>query len=74
MSVGLMFLNDRIGGYASAWLSDFSATQMPDLHGKVALVTGGNTGIGKVTAVELARKGAHVIFTVRDEEKGAELP
>lgn len=33
-------------------------------------MTGSNTGIGKVTALELARKGAHVIITSRDSVKG----
>ncbi len=38
--------------------------------GKVAIVTGSNTGIGKVTVRELARKGAHVILTSRSIAKG----
>ena len=33
---------------------------IPDLTGRVAIVTGGNTGLGFVTVRELARKGAHV--------------
>jgi retinol dehydrogenase-12 len=39
------------------------------LEGKIALVTGANTGIGRVTAVELAKRGAHVILACRSEEK-----
>ena len=35
----------------------YSAAQVPDLTGKVAIVTGASTGIGKITATELARKG-----------------
>jgi retinol dehydrogenase-12 len=41
----------------------------PSLRGKVALVTGANTGIGRVTALELAKLGAHVVLACRSEEK-----
>ena len=40
-----------------------------NLEGKTALVTGANTGIGRVTAIELARLGARVILACRSEEK-----
>lgn len=40
-----------------------------DMSGKVCLVTGANTGIGRVTAVELARAGATVILACRSRER-----
>ncbi len=36
---------------------------------KVALVTGANSGIGRVTAIELAKQGYHVFLACRSEEK-----
>ena len=36
---------------------------------KICLITGANSGIGKVTARELAQEGAHVIMLCRNEEK-----
>ena len=41
----------------------------PPLAGRVALVTGANTGIGKVTARVLAEKGAHVFIACRSAER-----
>lgn len=43
------------------------------MSGKVAVVTGGTSGIGKAIAAGLARQGAKVIVTGRDEKKGAEV-
>ena len=37
-----------------------------DLPGQVAIVTGGGTGIGRATAVELARAGADITICSRD--------
>uniref|UniRef100_A0A8C9PHP6 Retinol dehydrogenase 13 n=1 Tax=Spermophilus dauricus TaxID=99837 RepID=A0A8C9PHP6_SPEDA len=39
------------------------------IPGKTVIVTGANTGIGKQTALELARRGGHVILACRDMEK-----
>jgi NAD(P)-dependent dehydrogenase (short-subunit alcohol dehydrogenase family) len=44
----------------------WSAENLPDLSGKVIIVTGGNSGIGYETALEFARKRAHVILGCRD--------
>jgi len=49
----------------------WDASDIGDLTGKSFLITGGTSGIGKETALELARAGAHVTITARDAEKGA---
>ena len=41
-----------------------------DLTGKVAIVTGGNSGIGKESAKRLGQMGAHVIIACRSRKKG----
>ncbi len=46
------------------------STDHTSLSGRVALVTGANTGIGFVTARELAARGAHVFIACRSVEKG----
>lgn len=48
----------------------FTFGDIPDLSGKVAIVTGGNTGVGYITARELARKNAHVFVASRSKERG----
>lgn len=40
------------------------------MQGKVCLVTGANAGIGRVTALELARQGARVVMVCRSRERG----
>jgi len=45
------------------------ATGEPELAGRVALVTGANTGIGRLTATRLAAHGAHVFVAGRSEER-----
>ncbi|MCX5533708.1 oxidoreductase [Streptomyces sp. NBC_00006] len=51
-------------------MSGWSATDIPDQQGRTAVVTGANTGIGYVTARELARAGAHVVLACRSEQRG----
>jgi NAD(P)-dependent dehydrogenase (short-subunit alcohol dehydrogenase family) len=51
-------------------MSGWTAEQMPDQTGRLAVVTGGSSGLGVITARELARKGAHVVLAVRTASKG----
>ena len=48
----------------------WTLTDMPDLTGRTAIVTGANSGIGFYTAQALARNGAEVTLAVRDIAKG----
>ena len=50
-------------------MAPWSVEQIPDLRGTTALVTGSNSGIGRETARELARKGAWVVMACRSEAK-----
>jgi FlaA1/EpsC-like NDP-sugar epimerase len=43
---------------------------IPDLSGKTAVITGGNTGIGKETAFRLAQMGADVVIACRSLKRG----
>ncbi|MBM3594725.1 MAG: SDR family NAD(P)-dependent oxidoreductase, partial [Alphaproteobacteria bacterium] len=43
------------------------------LNGKVAVITGGTKGIGRVTAIMMAQQGARVVLTGRSEETGREV-
>lgn len=52
-------------------MPQYSFNEVPQVEprSRVAIVTGANEGIGKVTARELARKGWHVILACRTAEK-----
>src|SRR5215471_16882860 len=50
----------------ATWTSE----DVPGQHGRLAVITGANTGIGLETARVLAARGASVVLAVRDIDKG----
>lgn len=48
----------------------WTASDIPDLKGKIAIVTGANSGLGYHESLALASKGAMVILAVRNRDKG----
>jgi NAD(P)-dependent dehydrogenase (short-subunit alcohol dehydrogenase family) len=51
-------------------MSDWTAADLPSFAARTVIVTGANSGLGLVTARELARAGAHIVLAVRDTAKG----
>ena len=50
--------------------ANWTAADVPDQTGRVAIITGSNTGIGFGAAAVLAAKGAHTVLAVRNLDKG----
>ncbi|KAJ3214643.1 hypothetical protein HDU67_001403 [Dinochytrium kinnereticum] len=48
---------------------NFSVDRIPDLKGKVAIVTGASSGLGLISTLEMAKRGAHVILACRSVKK-----
>jgi NAD(P)-dependent dehydrogenase (short-subunit alcohol dehydrogenase family) len=53
-------------------MSEWTAADLPSFSGRTVIVTGANSGLGEVTARELARVGAKTILAVRNTTKGDE--
>ncbi|CAM5733391.1 oxidoreductase [Streptomyces hirsutus] len=51
-------------------MSGWNANDIPDQGGRLAVVTGANSGLGQVAARELARAGARVVLACRSEARG----
>ena len=50
-------------------ISNWETSNIPNLRGKTALITGANSGLGYYTAKALAEKNAHVVIACRSLEK-----
>lgn len=63
---------ERADAQTAVPAAEWTAAHILDQRGRLAVVTGANSGLGLVTATELARHGARVVLAVRDPAAGAQ--
>ncbi|OBJ54206.1 oxidoreductase [Mycobacterium sp. 1423905.2] len=51
-------------------MTGWTAADLPSFTGRTVIITGANSGLGAVTARELAGRGAHIVMAVRNTDKG----
>jgi len=51
-------------------MTDWTAADLPSFTGRTVIITGSNSGLGAITARELARNGAKIVMAVRNTGKG----
>ncbi len=54
-------------------MTQWTAGDTPDQHGRTFVVTGANSGLGEMAAAALGAAGAHVVLACRNTDKGEEV-